>query len=53
VVTLTGPMTTTLRLENNLALLTIPTIQLYIAAPQPDIKLLPKQHQAYQEGQQV
>jgi hypothetical protein len=53
VVTPTVPIATTPPPEGTLVLLTIPTVPLRTAAPQPDTRLLPKQQQAYQEEQQA
>jgi hypothetical protein len=49
VVNLIAPITTTSPPENALALLTIPTVPLWTAAPQPGAELLPKHPHAYQE----
>jgi hypothetical protein len=48
-VTSIAPITTTPPPENALALLTIPTVSLWTAAPEPGIGLLLEQQQAYQD----
>jgi hypothetical protein len=53
VVTTTVPITTTSPQESTPLLLTIPTVQLLTALPQPGTMLLPMQQQAYQEEEQV
>jgi hypothetical protein len=52
-VTPTVPITTTPPSENTPALLTIPTVTVQTAAPQPGVGLLPEQQQAYQEEEPV
>jgi hypothetical protein len=48
-----APITTTLAPESTPVLLTIPTVTVQTAAPQPDMELLPNQQQAYQEEEQA
>jgi hypothetical protein len=47
-----APITTTLAPESTPVLLTIPTVMVQTAAPQPDMELLPNQQQAYQEEEE-
>jgi hypothetical protein len=53
VVTTTDPIIDEEVPEGTLTIETIPTVMVWMAAPQPSMELLPDQQQAYQEQQQV
>jgi hypothetical protein len=52
-VTLSVPITTTSALESTPTLLTIPTVTVWTAVPQPGMELLYDQQQAYQEEERA